>query len=190
MPITDADTLLKQLNNFRPESDQRSEAFIVALMAALQVRLLDYFNGGDGSLRLHFTEMGITDRTNITTGEQVNRFMAIREMFSTKEFQVGEAGFRISPEQTSEANAETIKGWIILLQEKLLGHYRQAPENQRLQRLGEISLMFRSLKLRVGQQPISIAAPGAGAETNIANFKLTYGGGCPPGTVCIDGNCV
>ena len=77
------------------------------------------------------------------------------------------------------------------LEQELLSYYQRddAPEN-RLRRLGEISLMFRGTKFKVGKASITTAAPGVTAKTNISGAEAMLGYGCPPGTTCIDGNCV
>ncbi|MBS1790122.1 MAG: hypothetical protein JST85_20530 [Acidobacteria bacterium] len=196
MPVTDPKTLQKELSRFELLSEERNEKFIKALSAALQRRLLHYLSGGDGSLGGLFSDSGLDDGPTPNPDERKNRLEDIREMFSTKKFQVGATGFSVAAEgditeRDPESQEKKIESWVTALQESLLKYYRQAPEAEQLQRLGEISFMFRATLFQVGRNGIIIRSDNVGAETDIATVVTgPYGGGCPPGTVCVDGNCV
>jgi len=182
MPVTDTKTLHRELDKFGPESKGRNEEFIKALTNALKNELLNYFNRdvsspGSPSLAVR----------------RANRLADIRQMSQSEKFQIGDNVFSIftdavATELGQVPDGEAISNLVTKLQRNLLEYYRQAPADQRLRRLGEISLMFRASTFQVGQQTIKTAAEGASATTDIASFQGTYG--CPPGTSCIDGNCV
>jgi hypothetical protein len=82
---------------------------------------------------------------------------------------------------------------------KLLSYYRAgASAEARLQRVAEISAVFRDIKLKDGRREFTIAAkqikikaapvngqaPGAVSAPEQIDYR------CPTGTQCIDGNCV
>ena len=82
---------------------------------------------------------------------------------------------------------------------KLLSYYQAgATAEARLQRVAEISAVFRDIKLKDGKREFTIAAKqikikaapvkGKAASAVSAPEQTDYR--CPTGTQCIDGNCV
>ena len=85
------------------------------------------------------------------------------------------------------------------LRTKLLNYYQAgAKPEDRLQRIAEISSLFRDIKLKDGKRVFTIAAKqikikpkatkGGAAGVVGATEQIDYR--CPTGTQCIDGNCV
>lgn len=193
MPVTNTKTLQRELNKLGPDSEARNEKFIGALTAALENKLLNYFESADDVFRSQSLELNQVTETDVVSAEREKRFEDIERMFNTMQLQIGATDFSVATESAtaelaSVADREKVKIWVSALRDKLSEYYRQAPADQRLQRLGEISLMFRASTFQVGKQSIKIAANRVNATTDIASFQDTYG--CPPGTMCIDGNCV
>lgn len=91
-------------------------------------------------------------------------------------------------------NVAFINALCSTLQAKLLKYYgTSGSAEDRLQRLGEISLLFREMQ----DERLSIAAKRGTAERSIAPLSMMdslYSADdpfiCPEGTRCIDGNCV
>lgn len=85
------------------------------------------------------------------------------------------------------------------LRAKLLNYYRAgASAEARLQRVAEISAVFRDIKLKDGKREFTIAAkqikiksaPVKGKAASAVNAPEQIDYRCPTGTQCIDGNCV
>ena len=193
MPVTKTKILQRELNKLGPESEARNEKFIGALTAALGKKLLNYFDSADGASRSQSLELNEGAETDAVSAEREKRIENIKQVFNAPQFQIGAADFSVVIESTatelaSVAGRETVEIWVSALRNRLLDYYHQAPTDQRLRRLGEISFMFRASTFQVGDQSIKIAANRVNAATDIASFQDTYG--CPPGTMCIDGNCV
>jgi len=193
MPVTELRTFQDEMKNFerwrnmiRPESEERLEAFIEerdktyiqALSSRLEGELLKYYGGDDG------------------------RYEEIRETLDAMPFNVGAAAFSVSTGDVAarripETRGKGITDWVAALQERLLEQYLNAPKDQRLLRLAEISFMFRAFNFKFQfvspEYPLKVAAKSVSADTIITpsmSAEPEYGGDCPAGTKCIDGNCV
>lgn len=193
MPVTNTKTLQRELNKLGPDSEARNEKFIGALTAALENNLLNYVDLAEDASRSQSLELNEAAETDAVSAEREKRLEDIKRMLNSTQLQIGATAFSVATESDAAelapvADREKVKIWVSALRNKLLDFYLQAPKHQRLQRLAEISFMFRVSTFQVGDQSIKIAANDVDAATDITFFQSTYG--CPPGTVCIDGNCV